>query len=214
MCPKSTRCCIAIATPAASSEVTDGMSALALRRLTSTIGVDAAASSSSRGCLRWAVANTNPSTLRCRNDSTAAFSTSGSVVGVDDPGVVSDRAQHVLDPAHDGREQRVGQIGDHQADAGRPGRPEAAGDRVRRVADLRGYLLDPSGGLGVDQAFGLLVQGARRGGGMDARHDRNLPQRGPSHRTHDPLRSANGCSIRVNDGVHTRHVQYNPRFRS
>ena len=132
----------------------------------------------------------------------------GPVVGVDDPGVVADGAQHVLDPPHDGREQRIGQVGDHQADAGRPRSLEAAGDWIGRVAHLGGDLLDSGCRFGVDQTLGLLVQGARSGGRMDTGHDRNLTQRGPVHRPPLPFSAAIGCSVPSMMACPPAHVQY------
>ena len=90
---------------------------------------------------------------------------------------VAGGVEHPLDPADDGREERVGEVGDEHADAERPPRLEATGDRVQRVAHLARDVLDAVGGGGIHQRPRARVEDARDGARMDARRAGDVAHR-------------------------------------
>jgi hypothetical protein len=81
------------------------------------------------------------------------------VVGVGEQAGEPGLPQRLLDPAHDRREHRVGQVGDEHADDARTACAQAARGRVRRVAErarrradaARGRLRDPAGERRVER---------------------------------------------------------------
>ena len=114
----------------------------------------------------------------------------GVVVGVDDQAAVAGRLEDVLDAAHDRREERVGQVGDDQADGAGLRGLQPAGDRVGPVAQALGHLDHPPGGVGVDQSTRRGVEGARRGRRVDPGGVRDVPERGGLHSRHPRVPAA------------------------
>ena len=118
----------------------------------------------------------------------------GVVVGVGDQRRVAGLLEPVLDPAHDRREQRVGEVGDEHADRVRPARLQPARDRVRPVAERLGRLDHAQRRLLVDQPPRLRVQRARHRARVHGREPRDVAQRRRGGAAGHARHYARGCS--------------------
>ena len=160
--PSSTRCSTASSQPR-SSAAAEAASASSCAG-TSTTGRPASASSSGRLQPRGG-GDHSVDLARAHGVEVVALAC-GVVVGVGDQGRVAGRLEPVLDPAHDRREQRVGEVGDEDPDRVGAVGLEAAGDRVRPVAERLRDLDHAAGRLLVDEPPRLGVQRARHRPGV------------------------------------------------
>ena len=124
------------------------------------------------GLKKWVIAT------RCSNDE--AINTTGPqrvdvgdlalivIVGIRQQRDVTTGREDVLDAPNDRREQRVGQIGQHNADGRCARSAQTLSQGVRRVSEPLRYGANPTYGLLADPAVGRRIEGARRSGLVDA----------------------------------------------
>ena len=127
------------------------------------------------------------------------------IVGIRQQAGDSRGPQHALDPAHDGRDHRVGEIRHDDAHEPGPACAEAARHRVRPVAERLGRLAHPALGRRRDPAGQRRVQRPRGRRGVDARSAGDVPQRRSRRRqARSPV--ARGRSRRVRREPSTRRT--------
>ena len=170
MCPSAAKCCSASATAGAVRNRMDACSRTG--RLTKTAGVDP--KTPSARCRRRGETMMNPSTSRDR-DSAALHLLVRVLAGVHQEHLQIALPGRPLHRSHQGREVRVGDVGDDHRDVPRPSRDQAPGGTVRHEAEFPHRFLDSTPGFGSD----LLgdVDGARDRCRMHAGERRNVEDR-------------------------------------
>ncbi len=119
--------------------------------------------------------------------------TVGVIVGIDRQQGVAGLVEPVLDTPHDRREERVGQVGDQDADGERAVGLQPSRDRVGPVAELLGSSYHPLGGLRVHEHARVLVERPRHRAWMDVSEASDVPNR---HRcAHRASNYAAACDV-------------------